>query len=88
MDYVATNIRFPRETLQDLKLQAVRRHKSLASLIRDAVEQTYGSLKTRRKASKSSQDKPFAGIIGICHSGIKDGAREHDRDIYGDREWI
>jgi hypothetical protein len=88
MEYVATNVRFPRETLQDLKLQAVRRHTSLASLIRDAVEQVYGAPKAKPKSPKGAHEDPLFSIIGICSSGIKDGAREHDRDIYDDRDWI
>ncbi|MBI4228011.1 MAG: hypothetical protein HY600_07065 [Candidatus Omnitrophica bacterium] len=83
MDYVATNIRFPREALQDLKLQAVRRHQSLASLVRDAVEQVYGAPKAKPRSLKEFHKDPIFSIIGICDSGIKDGAVHHDREIYG-----
>ncbi len=87
-DYVATNIRLPRETLQDLKLQAVRRHKSLAQMVREAVEQVYGIPKPKVKSLKEFHKDPIFSIIGICKTGIKDGAREHDRDIYGDPDWV
>lgn len=87
-DYVATNVRFPKQTLQELKLYAVRQHKSLASLIRDAVEQVYGMSKPKVKSLKEFHKDPLFSIIGICDSGVKDGAAEHDRDIYGDRDWV
>ncbi len=83
MEYVATNIRFPRETLQTLKLRAVRQHMSLASLIRDAVDQVYGAPKTKPKSLKEFHQDPIFSIIGMCNSGIKDGAVHHDREIYG-----
>ena len=88
MQYVATNVRLPRETLQELKLEAVHRHKSMASLIREAVEQVYGTPKPKAKSVKEFRNDPIFSTIGICHSGIRDGAREHDRDIYGDKNWI
>lgn len=88
MEYVATNVRFPKQRLQELKLYAVRQHKSLASLIRDAVDQAYGAPKPKAKSLKKFHKDPLFSTIGICRSGIKDGAREHDRDIYGDRDWV
>lgn len=88
MEYVATNIRLPKAALQELKLKAVRQHKSLAQLIREAVEQVYGMPRSRAKTLKEFHKDPIFSIIGICKTGIKDGAREHDRDIYGDRGWV
>lgn len=90
MEYIATNIRLPKETLQELKLRAVRRHKSLAQLIREAVDQVYGIGASRKKPKslKEFHKDSIFRTVGICSSGIKDGAREHDRDIYGDREWV
>lgn len=82
-DYVATNIRLPRETLEELKIRAVRGHKSLAQMVREAVEQTYGLSKPKPKSLKEFHKDPIFSIIGICASGIKDGAVHHDRDIYG-----
>jgi len=82
-DYVATNIRLPRETLQDLKLQAVRQHKSLAQMVRDAVDQVYGVPKPKTQSLKEFHKDPLFSIIGICKTGIKDGAVHHDREIYG-----
>jgi len=82
-DYVATNIRLPKETLQELKLKAVRLHKSLAQLVRDAVEQVYGIPKPKAKSLKEFHKDPIFRIIGICNSGIRDGAVHHDREIYG-----
>ncbi len=89
MDYVATNIRLPRQTLQDLKLEAVRRHESLAQLVRDAVEQVYAAPKPKTRLSKKHSKKhPLFSIVGICNSGVKDGSVNHDRDIYSDPKWV
>ncbi len=88
MEYVATNIRFPKATLQELRFKAIRQHKSLAQLIRDAVERVYGMPKSRTKSLQEFHKDTIFKIIGICNTGIKDGAREHDRDIYGDRGWV
>ena len=37
-DYITTNIRLPRSWHKELKLQAARQDKSLATLIREAVK--------------------------------------------------
>lgn len=34
-------------------------------------------------ARKTVKRDPFHRIIGICHTGIRDGSVHHDRDIYG-----
>lgn len=82
-EYVATNIRLPKEALQELKLRAVREHKSMASMVRDAVEQVYGVPKPKAKSLKEFHKDPIFSIIGICASGMKDGSVHHDREIYG-----
>jgi len=41
VEYVATNIRLPRKVLEELKIRAIRQRKSMAGLIREAVEQVY-----------------------------------------------
>ena len=82
MNFVTTNIRLGAEVYQRLRLKAAYERKSLAQLIRDAVDLVYGE-RPSSKRSRSRRKNPFDGIVGICDSGIKDGAVNHDRDIYG-----
>lgn len=79
-EYTATNVRLPRAMLDALKYRAVRERTSLAQLIRDAVDQTYGLGKGK---SVSFRDDPLFKLNGTVNSGLKDGATNHDRDIYG-----
>jgi hypothetical protein len=82
MEYVTTNVRLRPGSYQRMKLLSVEEHKSLAQLIREAVEHTYGVARSSKKSVDWHKDPFFKGI-GICATGIKDGAVLHDRDIYG-----
>lgn len=82
MQFVTTNIRFDQESYRRLKLLAVEERKSLAQLIREAVEKAYGPPK-RSRAHRDWHNDPFFRTVGMCATGIKDGAAQHDRDIYG-----
>ena len=83
MEFVTTNIRLGAEIYQRLRLKAAYERKSLAQLIRDAVELAYGEPRRRVSARRSKRRDPFFQIVGICDSGVRDGAERHDRDIYG-----
>ncbi len=82
MEYITTNVRLKPASYQHLKLLSVEEHKSLAQLIREAVEQIYGVSISSKKSLDWHMDPFFKGI-GLCATGIKDGAVRHDRDIYG-----
>jgi len=82
MHFVTTNIRFDQESYKRLKFLAVEEQKSLARLIREAVEKVYGAPQ-RSALRKNWHQDPFFHTIGICATGITDGAVRHDRDIYG-----
>ena len=82
MQFVTTNVRFDQESYQRLKFLAVEERKSLAQLIREAVEKAYGAPK-RSTSQKDWHKDPFLRTVGICATGIPDGAVRHDRDIYG-----
>jgi hypothetical protein len=82
MNFVTTNIRLGAEVYQRLRLKAVQERKSLAQLIRNAVDVVYGERPSSRH-SRTRRKRPFDGLVGICDSGIRDGAVHHDRDIYG-----
>lgn len=81
MRYTATNIRLPRKTLDALKLEAVKRRTSLAQLIREAVEATYG-IASEAPALDRKTD-PFYRQIGSIAGGSKDLSDKHD-DIYSE----
>ena len=85
MQFVTTNIRLGAEVYQRLRLRAVQERKSLAQLIREAVDVVYGE---RRRSDQKNKKKawrqdPFFKVIGLGASGLRDGAVHHDRDIYG-----
>jgi len=79
---VTTNVRFDQESYKHLNFLAVEEQKSLAQLIREAVKKLYGVPK-RSASQKNWYTDPFFHTIGICATGITDGAVRHDRDIYG-----
>ncbi|MFQ6066754.1 MAG: CopG family transcriptional regulator [bacterium] len=81
-DYVTTNVRLPRQMLRALKLKAAREDKSVAQLIREAIEQAFAE-KERQLSVKQFKKDSFFKIIGMFDDGIKDGSVHHDRDIYG-----
>lgn len=83
MEYTATNIRLPRKTLEALKIRAAKERKSLAQLIRDAIEQVYHV--GGAAAGVDPKADPSYRLLGAWESGIADGSLHHDRDIYGKR---
>lgn len=81
MKYTATNIRLPEKTLEALKIKAAKERKSLAQMVRDAIESTY-HIEAEEKVLDPKKD-PFHRLVGAWASGLKDGAIRHDRDVYG-----
>lgn len=81
MKHVATNIRLPASTLQALKIRAAKERTSLAQLVRDAIESTYGL--TSGSSAVDPKADPFYRVVGKWSSGRTNGAVEHDREIYG-----
>lgn len=81
MKYVTTNIRLPRATLDGLKLKALKERKSLAQLIREAIEVAFRFGAT--DAGVDPKKDPFYKTLGAHASGLSDGASRHDRDVYG-----
>lgn len=82
MQFVTTNVRFDQESYKRLKFLAVEEQKSFAQLIREAVDKVYGIPK-RSASKKDWHQDPFFHTVGICATGMADGAVRHDRDIYG-----
>lgn len=81
MKHVATNIRLPAKTLEALKIRAAKNRTSLAQLVRDAIETTYGLGEGTEQVDPKTD--PFHRLLGKWSSGRSDGSVEHDRDIYG-----
>jgi hypothetical protein len=86
MTYTTTNIRLEADVYRRLKLRSAQARKSLSQLIREAVDHAYG---TRQRGTVASarlhrSDSLFQ-TVGLCRTGIRDGAAEHDREIYGPR---
>ncbi|MBI5239164.1 MAG: ribbon-helix-helix protein, CopG family [Elusimicrobia bacterium] len=81
MKYTATNIRLPAQTLEALKIRAAKQRKSLAQLVREAIELTY-HIGAAEPAVDPRKD-PLHRLVGAWASGLKDGSVSHDRDIYG-----
>lgn len=81
--YKTTVIRIPKNTLQALKIEAARENKSLAELIRIAVEKVYGKKLEVSPGKDSFKKDPFFSLLGLCRTGLKDGSIHHDRDVYG-----
>lgn len=79
-----TQVYLTEEQHRRIRRLAEAQYKSMAQVIREAVEEyvsqqmgTKGFLET----SMSSAD-PLRDIIGLGASGISDGSIHHDRDIY------
>lgn len=83
MPYITTNIRLEADVYDRLKLKSAKERKSLSQLVREAVGEKYGSVRRKsRRPAKSGKDR-WAGLIGICRSGVRDGAVNHDHYLYG-----
>ncbi len=82
MEIQGTYLRLPKTTLRRLKALAVAQDKSLAALVRDAIEQTYhidASIEPKDPAAD-----PFMKLIGSIHSGHRNDSVDHDKYIYGE----
>jgi hypothetical protein len=82
MAYVTTNIRLETAVYERLKLKSARERKSLSQLIREAVAEKYGSRPGLSGRSPKAGRNPWAGLIGIGRSGVRDGAVNHDHYLY------
>ena len=77
--FVTTNVRLPKDLLAKLKFKAVGESKSVAQLVREAI-QAYLSPPEIKNIDYDSD--PFNDLIGIAESDIRDGAANHDYYLY------
>ena len=75
-----TLVRLPEDRMYELRARASREGKSLAGLVREAVDVYLG--REPPNPAPPSQD-PFDGIVGAFNSGVPDAAVNHDHYLYG-----
>lgn len=84
MAMTRTQIYLTEEQRRQIQRLAEAQHKTMAQVIREAVEEyviKQMDTENLRKASVNPTD-PLWDIIGLGASGITDGSVHHDRDIY------
>ena len=84
MAMTRTQIDLTEEQRRQIQRLAELEHKTMAQVIREAVEEYViqrMDIESLRKASANPND-PLWDIIGLGDSGITDGSIHHDRDIY------
>lgn len=90
---VATSIRFPRERLLVYRQVALEMGKSLSGFINEVVGESVREIMLVGKISKRKPKKKMTWVSAPIWnykkyakwaSGVKDGARNHDKYIYGD----
>lgn len=80
-----TQIYLPKEQLDALKRAARDKGVSVASFVREAVEEhlRYGCRRERRLTPKSTIHE----LVGLCKGGADPVAREHDRYLTDNLRW-
>ena len=78
---VTTNLRFPKGTYEDLRLQAARRGTTIAGVVREAVERHLG--RSEDEPIPFGQD-PMDKWIGAIEGSAGDESVNHDHYLY---EW-
>ena len=84
MAMIRTQIYLTEEQRRQIQHLAELQHKTMAQMIREALEEYISQqmrVKDFGKASVISTD-PLRDIIGLGASGITDGSIHHDRDVY------
>lgn len=87
-DLVVTNIRLTKDELIEYRQMALSEGKSFSEYLRAILEQFTHQIKVRGKADATNIDlqterssEPI-WTLKAWNSGIKDGARDHDKYIY------
>lgn len=80
-DLVSTNIRLPERLHERLRAYATRHGKSLAQVVREAVE---AHISEPELDVRQLTNDPFFRVIGIGEGKAKKHAADHDEELYGD----
>ena len=88
-----TQIYLPEDLYEKLRRISYERRKSIAGVVREALAEYLAAGKAKAQAMTGAEEKglsekelrnhPLYRIIGMCSSGIEDGAEKHDHYIYG-----
>ena len=88
-----TQIYLPEDLYEEVRRVSYERKKSIAGVVREALMEYLAPEKARAQAITGAEERglsekelknhPLYRIIGMCSSGIEDGAEKHDHYIYG-----
>jgi len=88
-----TQIYLPEDLYEELRRVSYEQKKSIAGVVREALAEYLAPEKAKAQAITEAEEKglseealknhPLYRIIGMCSSGIGDGAEKHDPYIYG-----
>ncbi len=88
-----TQIYLPEDLYEKLRRVSYEQKKSIAGVVREALAEYLAPEKAKAQAITEAEEKrlseeelknhPLYRIIGMCSSGIGDGAEKHDPYIYG-----
>ena len=73
---IRTQIQLTEEQYLQLKQMALKRRRSLATLVREGVEKV---LKEAGEPNLDEARRNALSVVGKYHSGAKDGSTHHDR---------
>lgn len=82
MAMTRTQIYLTEEQRRKIQHLAQAQHKTMAQVIREAVEEYVIKRMDTENLKKVNPADPLWDIIGLGASGITDGSIHHDRDIY------
>lgn len=75
-----TQMYFPEDMLNELKLVATVKKESISEVVREAVA---FFLKQKDSQAKNWQSDPLWDMVGTTNSGHHDGSINHDHYLYG-----
>ena len=71
---------FPYQLYMELKNQSKKNGKSMAEIVRCALEEFFSYDKSRW------ENDPINKIVGMCNDDITDASYNHDKYLYGKRK--
>ena len=90
---IRTQVYVPEDLYEEVRRVSYERKISIAGVVREALAQYLLAEKAKPKAVTLEEEKelsdeelrnhPLYQIIGMCSSGLGDGAENHDYYIYG-----
>jgi hypothetical protein len=90
---IRTQVYLPEDLYEEVRRVSYERKMSIAGVVREALAEYLLAEKTQVKAVTLEEERelseeelknhPLYQIIGMCSSGLGDGAENHDYYIYG-----